>query len=38
MERINLEGTDMKAAGSVHVAEMLLDNINITHVVSYLTH
>ena len=36
METLNLESTDIAAAGSRHVAEMLLDNINITHIVGIL--
>ena len=36
MEKLNLESTDIAAAGSRHVAEMLLENINITHIVGIL--
>ena len=36
MENLNLESTDIAAAGSRHVAEMLLENISITHIVGIL--
>lgn len=35
VERLNLDGVDITDDGIQHLAEMLLDNITITHLVSF---